>query len=323
MSTTDVNINVNNTNNAFNLIGNPYTSYINSGNFLTMTNNNANLASQTIWIWNPTTGAYEAKVSSENFKLKPTEGFFVQASSSSTLTFDYSNIRTTFQKTDLSQIKLSITDGTSRRQAIILYRDTATKGFDNGGDGEAFGGGVPSKFEVYTHLLKDDKGKKYQVQSLPKAEIESMVVPVGVKADAGKEITFSIEKSNIPSSVEVVLEDRTKGTLTKLDNGNKYKVMLTNASDNIGRFYLHTTQATLSILDNKAISEVSVYKTDNSRLRITGLPTTGNATVRIYNILGKETINNSFSSTDVKDISLPNLSSGIYIVWLYSNIRLK
>ncbi len=174
------------------------------------------------------------------------------------------------------------------------------------------GNGANTKFDVYTHLLKDDKGKKYQVQSLPKAEIGSMIIPVGVKAGAGKEITFSIEKLNIPSSIEVILEDRTEGTFTKLDNGNNYKV-LTSASDDIGRFYLHTTQAALNVLDNKTISEVSVYETDNSRLRIVGLPT-GNATVRIYNILGQEIINSSFSTTGVKDISLPNLSSGIYII---------
>ncbi len=314
-NTGDVSIAIDNSNNRFNLIGNPYATHINSNPFLT--SNTAKLEDETIWVWDQNMGAYETKVSTMNFKLAPTQGFFAKVKTTATgnLTFDYSAIKSsggTFQKTDLSQIKLSITDGASKRQARVLYYDAATKGFDNGGDGEAFGGGVPSKFDVYTHLLKDDKGKKYQVQSLPKAEIGSMIIPVGVKAGAGKEITFSIEKLNIPSSIEVILEDRTKGTFTKLDNGNNYKV-LTSASDDIGRFYLHTTQAALNILDNKTISEVSVYETDNSRLRVVGLPI-GDATVRIYNILGKEIINSSFSTTGVKDISLPNLSSGIYII---------
>ncbi len=315
-NTGDVSIAIDNSNNRFNLIGNPYATHINSNPFLT--SNAAKLVTETIWVWDQNMGAYETKVSTMNFKLAPTQGFFAKVKTTATgnLTFDYSAIKSTggtFQKTDLSQIKLSITDGASKRQARVLYYDAATKGFDNGGDGEVFtGNGANIKFDVYTHLLKDDKGKKYQVQSLPKAEIGSMIIPVGVKAGAGKEITFSIEKLNIPSSIEVILEDRTKGTFTKLDNGNNYKV-LTSASDDIGRFYLHTTQAALNILDNKTLSEVSVYKTDNSRLRVVGLPI-GNATVRIYNILGQEIINNSFSSTGVKDISLPNLSSGIYII---------
>ncbi len=314
LNTGDVSIAIDNSNNRFNLIGNPYATHINSGTFLT--NNTAKLEAETIWVWNQDT--YATKVSMEDFKLAPTQGFFVKAKTAATgnLTFDYSAIKSTggtFQKTDLSQIKLSITDGASKRQARVLYYDAATKGFDNGGDGEVFtGNGANIKFDVYTHLLKDDKGKKYQVQSLPKAEIGSMIIPVGVKAGAGKEITFSIEKLNIPSSIEVILEDRTKGTFTKLDNGNNYKV-LTSASDDIGRFYLHTTQAALNILDNRTLSEVNVYKTDNSRLRVVGLPI-GDATVRIYNILGQEIINSSFSTTGVKDISLPNLSSGIYIV---------
>ncbi len=315
-NTGDVSIAIDNSNNRFNLIGNPYATHINSNPFLT--SNAAKLVTETIWVWDQNMGAYETKVSTMNFKLAPTQGFFAKVKTTATgnLTFDYSAIKSTggtFQKTDLSQIKLSITDGASKRQARVLYYDAATKGFDNGGDGEVFtGNGANIKFDVYTHLLKDDKGKKYQVQSLPKAEIGSMIIPVGVKAGAGKEITFSIEKLNIPSSIEVILEDRTKGTFTKLDNGNNYKV-LTSASDDIGRFYLHTTQAALNILDNKTLSEVSVYKTDNSRLRVVGLPI-GNATVRIYNVLGQEIINSSFSTTGVKDISLPNLSSGIYII---------
>ncbi len=275
LNTGDVSIAIDNTGNGFNLIGNPYATHINSGTFLT--NNTAKLVTETIWVWDQEDEVYDARVFIMDFKLAPTQGFFVQVTSATTgdLTFDYSAIKSTggtFQKTDLSQIKLSITDGTSKRQARVLYYDAATKGFDNGGDGEAFGGGVPSKFDIYTHLLKDDKGKKYQVQSLPKTDIGSMIIPVGVKADAGKEITFSIEKLNIPSSVDVVLEDRTKGTFTRLDNGNNYKVTLESASDDIGRFYLHTTQSALNILDNKTLSEVSVYKTDNSRLRVVGLP---------------------------------------------------
>ncbi len=317
LNNSDVSLTVDNTGNGFNLVGNPYATHINSNPFLT--SNAAKLVTETIWVWDQEDEVYDARVSIMDFKLAPTQGFFVQAKATATgnLTFDYSAIKSsggTFQKTDLSQIKLSITDGASKRQARVLYYDAATKGFDNGGDGEVFtGNGANTKFDVYTHLLKDDKGKKYQVQSLPKAEIESMIIPVGVKADVGKEITFSIDKLNIPSSVEVILEDRTEGTFTKLDNGNNYKVTLESASDDIGRFYLHTTQAALNILDNKTLSEVNVYKTDNDKLRVVGLPT-GNATVRIYNILGKEIINNSFSSTGVKDISLPNLSSGIYII---------
>ncbi len=316
LNNSDVSLTVDNTGNGFNLVGNPYATHINSNPFLT--SNAAKLVTETIWVWDQEDEVYDARVSIMDFKLAPTQGFFVQAKATATgdLDFDYSAIKSTggtFQKTDLSQIKLSITDGASKRQARVLYYDAATKGFDNGGDGEVFtGNGANTKFDVYTHLLKDDKGKKYQVQSLPKAEIESMIIPVGVKSEADKEITFSIEKLNIPSSVEVILEDRTEGTFTKLDNGNNYKV-LTSASDDIGRFYLHTTQAALNILDNRTLSEVNVYKTDNDKLRVVGLPT-GNATVRIYNILGKEIINNSFSSTGVKDISLPNLSSGIYII---------
>ena len=56
-------------------------------------------------------------------------------------------------------------------------------------------------------------------------------------------------------------------------------------------------------------------KTNNSNLRITGLQN-GEASVKIFNILGKQVLQKSFTANGAKDIPLPNLATGIYIVQL-------
>ena len=102
----------------FNLIGNPFTAYLNSASFLT--GNTANLVSETIWVWNEATANYETKVTADAFVLAPTQGFFVSASSATNLSIAESYQATTgsaFQKTSKTEVKLMINDGTSRRFA--------------------------------------------------------------------------------------------------------------------------------------------------------------------------------------------------------------
>ncbi|MGB0879189.1 MAG: choice-of-anchor J domain-containing protein [Polaribacter sp.] len=305
---------------AFNLIGNPYPSYINSGTFLTT--NTSNLTSQTIWIWNQATGMYDTKVTDDAFKVAPGQGFFVECGTAGTITFEestQSNEATdTFQRQTRSEIELTITDETTSRYAKIYYVENATTGFDNGYDGKLFGG-VQNSFEIYSHLLADNQGGKYQIQSLSNADYESMIVPMGVKADAGKEITFSVKTMNLPTDVKVFLEDKEANIFTRLDEANtEYNVTLSEALDGVGRFYIHTSASALTVGD-ATLSTVNIYKSDISTLRIVGLPQ-GNTTVKLFSVEGKEVLHTSFTTNGIKDISLSRLSASMYIVEIQTEI---
>jgi hypothetical protein len=319
INTADVAVSVSNTGTGFNLLGNPFTSYVNSATFLT--SNTSNLVSQTIWVWDQSSGNYESKLTFDSFVLAPAQGFFVQALNNNvSLTFAESNQATTggtFQKTSTTktEVRLVMNDGSNNRFAKIYYLDNVTKGFDNGYDGETFGG-IENTVDVFTNLVANNEGKKYQVQSLPIAEMETMIVPVGVKAAAGKEITFTAEAMNLPNDLKVFLEDRLTNTITRLDEANtSYKVTLNDAINGTGRFYLHTNASGVLSTDDLALSNTSVYATANNTLRVVGLPS-GNANVKIFNILGKQMMQTSFSSTGSYDVSLPKLATGMYIVQL-------
>ena len=272
----------------FNLIGNPFTAYLNSASFLT--GNTANLVSETMWVWNEATANYETKVTADAFVLAPTQGFFVSASSATNLSIAESYQATTgsaFQKTTKTEVKLMINDGTSSRFAKVYYLDNATTGFDNGFDGETFGG-IANTVDVFTHLVADSEGKNYQIQSLPNSDFETMVIPVGITADAGKEITFTAEAMNLQEGLKVFLEDKVTNAMTRLDQANAtYKVTLNDALNGIGRFYVHTKASGVLSTTNVTLQNVSVYTTDKTTLRVVGL-SQGKASVKLYNMLGKQ-----------------------------------
>ena len=137
-----------------------------------------------------------------------------------------------------------------------------------------------------------------------------------IQTEAGKEITFTSEVSNLPEGMKVFLEDRQENIFTRLDNPNgKYKITQTSSAKEVGRFYLHTSQNTLN--SSKALlDKTAIYKINNSSLRIVGLPQEKVA-VKLFNILGKQVLNTSFEGNGVNDIALPkNLNNGVYIVQL-------
>ena len=63
----------------------------------------------------------------------------------------------------------------------------------------------------------------------------------------------------------------------------------------------------------------NLYKTDNTTVRITGLQAQSNATIKMYDITGKQVMAKKFVAQPVKDIALPNLATGVYIVNVVSD----
>jgi len=301
--------------NSFNLIGNPFTAYLNSASFLI--DNTGSLDTQTIWVWNQASGIYETKVTADAFVLAPTQGFFVNASSATNLNIAESyqaNTGSVFQKNAKTEVKLMINDGTNNRFAKLYYLDNVTTGFDNGYDGKLFSG-VAQPFAIYTYLVADSEGEKYQVQSLPNSDYENMVIAVGISADARKEIIFSAEALNLPTGLKVFLEDRNNNVFTRLDEANATYKVTVDAANTDGRFYLHTKTSSLLSLDTDLLNSVNIYNTSTSNLKITGLQK-GETTMSLFNLLGKQIMTTSFDGANVNNISLPRLAAGIYVVKL-------
>ena len=251
--------------------------------------------------------------------ISPAQAFFVEAKTSNAVIFTEANQShedDNFQRSanPRPEIKLNLSNGSENIKTELFYIDGTTTGFDNGFDGKMFGGATYD-FTIYTDLVSNSVGAKYAVQSLPNSDFESMIVPVGLKAAANKEIIFSAEAINLPSGLKVFLEDRVNNTFTRIDEVNSsYKVILTAALDGIGRFYLHTATNALSI-DDIALNSVSIFKSNNYNLKIAGLQQ-GKVAISLFSIQGKKIFTSSFVVNGVQEIALPKLAKGIYVVQL-------
>lgn len=306
----------------FNLIGNPYTSFLNSGDILTR--NTSIIASETIWVWDQNDSEYDTFVSGVgSLKVAPGQGFFVKsngvAGSISILESDQSHESDTFQKSEnLTQIYLKLSDGNTNRKTKLYFLDNVTYGFDNGYDGPIFGGSSNS-FSIYTQVIENGTEKKLAIQSLPKSEIGDMIIPIGINAIRGKTITITAENVQLQDGEYVYLEDRENNIFTHLNNENKkYEISLSEDLKGFGRFFLHTSSKALNV-NNITLSDISVYKSNNNTLNIVGLPNGDTAELKLYNILGKKVLNTNFNTKGLIELNLPNLSTGVYLIEINSN----
>ena len=311
----------------YNLVSNPFTAYLNLGDFF-QDNATSNLLGQnSIWVWNATNATYDVKTSGNDgdYEIAHGQAFFVEAGTAANtddnLTFDINDVShqgtDTFQKSTgtKSSISISITDENSNtRMAKIYFNEEATKGFDNGYDGELFGGASHS-FALFSELL-DDNGKNYQVQSLPTSLKKSAIIPLGLNVDANKSITINTEFDNFLSDSYAYLEDRNKGSFTLLNDNTSFSFTTEEVLNGKGRFYLHTSGQVLST-ETQISENVAIYKTNNSTLKIKGLSKI-KANIKLFNTLGKQLMNVYFDSNGSANdnISLPKLATGIYIVQL-------
>ena len=298
----------------YNLIGNPYPIHIKSAEILSR--NSASLDSQTIWLWNQATSSYEAKVSGVSWAVAPAQAFFVKSDGAAgNLEIHESDQQSrddTFQRTNpIPEIVLNLFNDSASRQATIYYIDDTTTGFDNGYDGPRFMAGDNS-FALYTHLVSDSEGVYYDIQSLPTDNYENMVIPLGVNAVSGTDITLNVSTIDFPEGINIYLEDKVNNSFTLLDANSNFMTSLDSDLNGIGRFYLHTTSEVLSS-DDFLNNNISIYISTKENLRIVGIHN-GTAEVQLYNILGKEVFSAAFEGTGMNDIQLPNIKEGIYII---------
>lgn len=311
--------------NSFNLVANPYTSYLSSADFLTQNSGvGKSLKTQTLWVWNQNLngglGDYDTRVTVQNFEIAPGQAFFVEVENTNDINFSaaaQSHQNTdTFLKSERPEIKLNITDGTNIKFTEIYYIDGTTTGFDNGYDGEIFNG-VSSNFQVFSGLVSKTDEKKLSIQSLPNSNHEAMIIPIGINAKSGTEIEFSTEIKNLPAGLNVYLEDTSKNTFTKLsDSNSKHKIVLEEDLNGTGNFYLHTRAKVLAT-ETEVLDNISIYSS-KGKVTINGI-VNSDINLSIFTILGSKVYKTNFTSNGRSEITLPKLSKGVYLLQIKSS----
>ncbi|MCD8406081.1 collagenase [Tenacibaculum dicentrarchi] len=326
INSTAVNYSITKGANNFNLIGNPYTSYVKLGDFFKDNATGTVLSEATIWLWNQNTNSYDLKLGAAdaNYQIAPGQGFFVSANANTQVTFskeNQSHQSATFQRQAKTQINLSVRENQNNtvKSTKLYYLNGVTKGFDNGYDGSVFGG-TTTNYALYSQLVSNTNGKNYAVQSLPINDLENTIVPIGLKAKAGKKMVFSAESMNLPENVSIYLEDKQNNTFTNLGKEN-YTVTLTTDASQVGQFYLHTSSKELdaSIQTPTNFSELTVYKSSKTTLTVNGLQAK-KASVIIYSIQGKQVFSTDIISKNTATVTLPKAAAGVYLVKIISEL---
>lgn len=318
--------------NKWNLIGNPYISYMAVNNVANATHNF--LAKNTsqldpnrvaVYLWNPSTNSYEPinqSVTIPKF-IAPGQAFFVESKNNGgtiKYTMDTQSHQTTnlfYRPTNNKQSKtnnpfsvdITISNGENTKKTAIVYLDNATEGLDIGYDAGVFSA-EKNNFGVFTQFVDTSNKIPLAIQTLPNKNYENHSVPIGINTLKNSEITFSINAINIPNTYQVYLEDKKEKKIIPFNKPYTTTVEKTEAKT--GRFFLHTSAKALSTETSK-INTASFFVVDNI-VHIKGVK--GKADIQVFNVLGKQVFNSQFKSQDYYQAKLPKMSSGIYIVKL-------
>jgi hypothetical protein len=262
--------------------------------------------------------------------IAPGQAFFVSAASGGgTLDFLESMQTTTtslddfitgdaMDPDDRAELFIGLSQADINRDTEIYFLDNTTDGLDATYDGAVFGLADTSIY-IYSRLIQGDQAVDLAIQTLAYNEMWDKVIPIGINAMAGEEIIVSVTHKTTPADLKIYLEDAQEGTFTLINNED---FVLTPSSDlsGVGRFFIHTTEATLSNGEVNT-SLLNAYKgVDNNYITIEGLATQATSTeVSLYNILGTRVMDTTLDNTvNTQTISTNGFSTGIYIIKLES-----
>jgi len=317
--------------NAWNLVSNPYPSFI-SVNALIAANTtdvfDASNLFNVVYVWDNTentgAGGYVIKNGSSGYYLHPGQGFFVNGKSGGGVNLKITEAMQSHQtgigflRTEANpEIKVILSNNASVKSIKIEYREGSTNGVDAGYDAGYFSGAADD-FKIYTQLIEDSQGIDIMFQSLSNTDYENSIIPLGLKASSG-EFTLSISHLNLPENLMVFIEDTFTGQFTRLDEVNsELKVNLESEINGVGRFFLHTSYSNKTLaIENSIFKNTNIF-THNNVLYIKGSDIKNSVSLKIFNILGKVIFNKSLKLEKNISIELPNISQGVYLVSLKS-----
>ncbi len=297
---------------SYNLIGNPYTSFVELNGLLQ--ENTSVLTEQSIWIWNQAENTYSIYNTESNYYLAPGQGFFVKANTSGNFKFfktmGVHHGTDTFLKTTTAvrpKIIVRISDGKQTRKTELQFLKKASIDFDNGLDSSIFYE-HPEGLSIYTQVASKKSNHHLGIQSLPEASLKGIVVPLGISAQTPTTITLSMKTEQLSKNSTVYLEDTHEKTFTLLDSKNSMTLKLNTTPEEFNRFKLH-----INTPMDTPNNSFQAYQTTNQQLVIKGLENAA-AIVELYNSFGALVLQKTFSEQEDKVLKLPRVAMGIYFV---------
>ena len=289
-----------------------------------------------IWAWDGS--SYVTYTQSDNATyLAPGQGFFVGADGHSgqtgTIDFNPLMLKQTSNSNGFYDIMddtradlfLNIFQNEDEKFTKIFFLENGTDGIDEGYDGAAFVYNLP--LSIYSRPV-DQESQNDPItgqinnlgsQTLSYSEMWDKVIPLGINALGGEEMTISISHRTTPADLNIYLEDTEEGTMTNLLDGD-FVYSPTSDLSGVGRFFIHMSADTMSN-GEVSTSMLNAYKEVNANyITLEGLATqSNNINVSLYNILGRKVLDTSLSNNmNTQTISTLGMAAGIYVIELES-----
>ncbi|MDB4299784.1 T9SS type A sorting domain-containing protein, partial [bacterium] len=339
MQTTDQSIDIINNNGLngvgrrWNLVSNPFPSYINGNTTAEAVNNFMDVNSGVIdgsflgvYGWNGSSYTTYNNTS-DAFSIAPGQGFWIAALNTANTPLDFTTaMRTTTGSGDFVQgpqplvykLELKLFNEQTQKAATKFYfRDGLSLDLDPGYDAGAFN----QSAKLSTRLPQGSQEFAFEINAMGMDAMQNTRVPLEIRQNAGQAFRVSMSDMDLPEDIYVYLEDTVNGTLTSLKDQDFELEAQSNLSG-VDRFFIvFKSNSVLSSGDTLGIEALNIYKANNdSFVTITGItPDLGQLDVTLYNILGQTVREKSLNpATATQRVSTQGLASGLYIVHIKS-----
>ncbi|WP_225035070.1 T9SS type A sorting domain-containing protein [Winogradskyella sp. SM1960] len=340
---TDVTIAIENSGSSYaswNLIGNPYPSYLDMEAFLEYATapeqRNIDLmeSGSGIYGYDGTSNGWTTYTlaNASGILIAPGQGFFVASDAASADLYFTTEMRTTGSSDDfisgrnatneLTYLKLKASTANQSYNTDFYFNTNSSSGLDLGYDAKIWGGTAPS-FALYSHLVEDNTGLPIALQSLNTTDLSEVSIPLGVHANQGEQLTFSIAESTLENNVNVYLDDTEANTSTLL-NSEDYVLTPNSDLSGTGRFYLRTTETTLSTIDNH-FDHLNIYSNKADKTIVIAGQLLAPTTMKLFDMQGRTVSHIILDNTrgSMQSIDVSNLNAGVYVVQLDNGTQLK
>jgi hypothetical protein len=323
----------------WNLIANPFASYLNGNSGADLTNNflkfnaeSLDQSYQAIYGWNGDGTGYKIynNLSTATY-IAPGQGFFVAAAGdgvNQTITFTkamqtvaggddfvHPGDNNDLQSRSSASYELVLemySDAVKVADTKFYFKEGLTLGLDPGYDAGAFN--QSSGFS--SRLLEQDNGIGMGINAMPADAMSNAIVPLVIHQQAGISLKIQIANSTIPEDINVYVEDTVENTFTLLTNKG-FELLAKTTLSGMGRFYLHYTKSTLSTDTVSSTSLLTAYKgKGNTYITVEGLQQfSAPANLILYNVLGMKILSRNIQNPSQKEmLSTVGLKTGVYIL---------
>jgi hypothetical protein len=321
-----------------NLVGNPFPSYLDAQAFLTQNAAVLDPSAVVIYGYNDSTDGTSADdytiisaIENNTLNIAPGQGFFVASNVvGGNLQFTTSTPDMRIISTDddfiagrsaISNVNINLSSATDNFITKVYFTASSGLGLDPGYDASLLGGVAPA-FSLFSHLVEENMDVPFATQAIGKTDYNDTTIALGVNANMGEQLTFSIAENTMPASIEVYLDDTLTSTSTLL-NAADYVLTPSEDLNGTGRFYLRFSNSALSTTD-AIFDGISIYGNQTNRtISIAGELTEGTI-VNVYDIQGRlVTARPLVSDSTLQTIDASNLHTGVYIVKLVNGNAVK